>query len=132
MGRVKERRDVYRTGVVRSLKRPNNYKGMLMIEDRIFTEQELLAIAVVSPGARVNSIRGGKVVQKQELSMPSRIEGLGACPNVNCITHPQHKESVSAIFFRVPGGLMVRCHFCDQVFTTTAFLRKYERTHSST
>ena len=48
--RVKERRDIYRAATVKSVSHPDHIKGMLMIEDREFDDDELRAIAAVSPG----------------------------------------------------------------------------------
>ncbi|MDJ0764329.1 MAG: aspartate carbamoyltransferase [Myxococcota bacterium] len=116
---VRERRDIYRAATVKSIRRPGNVKGMLMIEDREFTEDELRAIAAVSPGCRVNIIRNGQVARKLQLRLPERITGIPqmTCPNKGCITRIEHEESVRPIMIRA-GSDRVRCYYCDQLMTS--------------
>ena len=89
---------------------------MLMIEDRELTDDDLRAIAAVSPGCRINIVQGGQVTSKMELRLPDRISGIPqmACPNKGCITRAEHQESVAPIMHRI-GEDRVRCHYCDQV-----------------
>ncbi len=114
--RIRERRDVYRAATVKSVRRPGTIKGMLMIEDRELTSDELRAIATVSPGCRVNIVSGGQVESKMELRLPDTIEGIPGmtCPNKGCITRSEHQESVDPIMHRI-GEDRVRCHYCDQI-----------------
>ncbi len=114
--RVKERRDVYRAGCVRSVSRPENVKGILMIEDRVLNTDEMRLIASVSPGARVNRIENAGVVEKFELSLPSRISGIEQllCPNTGCITRPEHQEHVSCCFEKLDERTL-RCKYCDHI-----------------
>ena len=114
--RVKERRDVYRAGTVRSVARPDHVKGILMIEDRVLTREELRLIASVSPGARVNRIEDARVTEKLELQLPSVISGLEhvMCPNSGCITRPEHQEHVASCFEKLDDRTL-RCKYCDHI-----------------
>jgi aspartate carbamoyltransferase catalytic subunit len=114
--RIRERQDVYRAGTVRSMRRPGAVKGILMIEDREFLDDELRAIAAVSPGCTVNIIKGGAVVRKVQLNLPARVSGIPqmACPNKGCITHPSHMESVTPVMVR-SGENRVCCDYCDHL-----------------
>jgi aspartate carbamoyltransferase catalytic subunit len=113
---VRERKDIYRAGTVKSMRRPGAVKGILMIENREFTDDELRAIAAVSPGCRVNIIKGGQVVRKVQLKLPARISGIPqiACPNKGCITHAAHQESVAPVMVR-RGEHSVSCEYCDHL-----------------
>lgn len=117
--RVRERKDVYRAGTVKSWRRPGHVKGMLMIEDREFSDEELRAIAAVSPGCRVNSIKGGQVVRKVQLRLPARVSGIPeiACPNRGCITHVAHQESVAPVMIR-SGSNLVSCGYCGHLMAS--------------
>ncbi|MDD5308776.1 MAG: aspartate carbamoyltransferase [Deltaproteobacteria bacterium] len=114
--RVRERKDIYRLGTVKSVRRPGKIKGIVMIEDRELSDAELAVVAAVSPGCRVNIIRGGQVARKMELRLPWRIAGIPgmACPNKGCITRDEHRESVLPVMIRM-GANVVRCHYCDQI-----------------
>ncbi len=117
--RVREGRDIYRAGTVRSVRRPGTTKGMLMIEDRELTEEEIRAVATVSPGCRVNIIRDSQVAEKLELKLPHRIFGIPqmSCPNSGCISREEHQESVDPVMMRVSTD-SVRCYYCDQIMTS--------------
>ncbi len=114
--RVRERGDVYRAGCVRSVSRPDHVKGILMIEDRVLSRDELRLVAAVSPGARVNRIEHARVVEKAELSLPDEVTGIAQllCPNSGCITRPEHQEHVPAAFSRIGEDLLC-CEFCDTI-----------------
>jgi aspartate carbamoyltransferase catalytic subunit len=114
--RVRERKDIYRAGTVKSIRRPGAVKGILMIENREFTDDELRAIAAVSPGSTVNIIKGGQVFRKVQLKLPARISGIAqiSCPNKGCITHPSHQESVAPKMLR-RGENSVSCAYCDHL-----------------
>jgi len=115
--RVRENHDIYRGGTVKTSKTPSQErKGMLMIEGRDFSINELRAIAAVSPGCRVNLIEGGQVSKKLQLTLPAKITNIPqmSCPNKGCITHIQHKESVSPAMVRSSQDL-VSCDYCDHL-----------------
>ena len=114
--RVRERADIYRAATVKSVSHPDHVKGMLMIEDREFNDEELRAIAAVSPGCTVNLIAESRVAKKLKLRLPERIHGLPeiSCPNNGCMTRREHQESVAPMMLRV-GDDRVRCYYCDQL-----------------
>jgi aspartate carbamoyltransferase catalytic subunit len=120
---VRERGTVYRSGTVHRKRAPGRIKGMLMLEDRELTNDELRMVATVSPGCRVNSVKEGNVVRKIALRLPDVIEGIPGlrCTNSGCITRPKYREHVAARLIRTAGDLL-RCHFCgnlmrgDEVF----------------
>jgi len=122
--RVRERRDIYRAATVKSLRRPGSIKGMLMIENRNLDDDDLKAIAAVSPGCTVNFIQNAKVVRKLKMKMPGHITGIPGliCTNRDCITRPEHQESVSPIMVRNDEDNNVKCHYCDHIMNAVKFL----------
>lgn len=114
--RVRERGDFYRCGTVKAVNRPGTIKGILMIEERELTHEDLSVIAAVSPGSTVNIIRGGQVARKIRLQLPLRISGIAemSCPNRGCITRSEHAESVAPAMLRA-GCDKMRCYYCDQL-----------------
>lgn len=85
-------------------------KDILKIEGKMVSEEAANLIALVSPGASVNIIKGGKVEKKFEVKMPQEIRGYGKCPNPNCIT----QEGGRRHFAHDKGGY--RCHYCERLF----------------
>ncbi|MBW2278170.1 MAG: aspartate carbamoyltransferase regulatory subunit, partial [Deltaproteobacteria bacterium] len=121
--KVRERRDIYRAATVKSLALPGEIKGMLMIEDREFTDEELHDIAAVSPGCTVNFVKGAKVERKLRMKLPGRIDGIAGmvCTNKGCISRPEHLESVNPLMMKAAGG-KICCHYCDQLMDSVQFL----------
>ena len=119
---VRERRDIYRAATVKPVNRPGDVKGMLMIEKRELDDDDLRAIAAVSPGCTVNFVQDAKVRRKLRLRMPARIEGVRrmVCTNRGCITRPEHLEAVSPVLVR-SGGDKLRCRYCDHLMDTVHF-----------
>jgi aspartate carbamoyltransferase catalytic subunit len=118
--RVRERGDIYRAATVKSLRRPDSIKGMLMIENRELNEKELRMIAAVSPESTVNMVTEGKVVRKLKMRLPSRVEGISGilCTNKGCVTRPEHQEYVKPLMVRFDEK-SVRCHYCDNVMASS-------------
>jgi aspartate carbamoyltransferase catalytic subunit len=114
--RIRERGDVYRAATVMPRNRPGMVKGMLMIEDRTFTEAELRAIAAITPGCTVNFIEAAKVRRKLRLRMPDVISDIPGmvCLNRGCITRPEHLEAVPPVMLAAGEG-RVRCRYCDHL-----------------
>ncbi|MBN2723466.1 MAG: aspartate carbamoyltransferase [Deltaproteobacteria bacterium] len=117
---VRERRDIYRSATVRSISRPDNIKGMLMIENRELNTDELKIIATVSPGARVNVIHESTVVKKLELQLPDIVEDIRTvrCPNHGCISNPEHMEHVAPKFHKI-SSTALRCHYCSTILPSS-------------
>lgn len=120
---VRERKEIYRAGTVKSVSRAGEVKGILMIEDRALTDHEIRAIAAVSPGCRINVIEGGKVSRKLVVTLPPRITGIPqmACPNKGCITRVEHLEYVAPVMVRA-GLDLLRCYYCDQLMPSAQML----------
>jgi aspartate carbamoyltransferase regulatory subunit len=85
-------------------------KDIVKIEGKVISEEAANMIALVSPGASVNLIRGGKVERKFDVSMPAEVKGNGKCPNPNCIS----AENMRRAFMKEKSGY--RCHFCERLF----------------
>jgi aspartate carbamoyltransferase regulatory subunit len=85
-------------------------KDIVKIEGKLVSQEAANMIALVSPGASVNIIKGGKVDEKYEVKMPGEVRGGGKCPNPNCISG----ESGEKFFKNEKGGF--RCHYCERLF----------------
>ncbi len=123
MLRVRERGDIFRTGVVEARKRPGTKKGVLMIKERYLVPEELRLIAAIAPGATVNDIRGGQVVRKLDLYLPQDIEGLSGmqCTNHHCITRHEFCEHIPPRVVRMEdekGSHVVKCFYCNNLMAS--------------
>lgn len=86
-------------------------KDIVKIEGKVVDEDAGNTIALISPGATINIIENEKVVKKYTVELPERLEGLGRCPNPNCITNSQRAKKE----FSMDAGLY-RCHYCERLF----------------
>jgi aspartate carbamoyltransferase regulatory subunit len=86
-------------------------KDILKIEGKLVSDESANLIALVSPGATVNIIKGSKIEKKYEVSLPKEVRGIARCPNPNCIT-----IEVARTYFAKEDGESYRCHFCERLF----------------
>jgi aspartate carbamoyltransferase regulatory subunit len=77
-------------------------KAIIKINDRYPSPYEIDRIALFAPDARVNTIRGFKVVEKRSVEVPARIEGFVRCANPMCVTN--HQPVVTAFDVVVEGS----------------------------
>ena len=117
--RLSERGDICRMGVVEARRRPGTRKGVLMIQGRFLTDEELRLVATMTPGATVNDIRDRHVSRKRDLYLPAVVKGLPgmSCTNHRCITRPEYHEHVPPIATRVGGASSsaVKCLYCNNL-----------------
>jgi len=60
--RVRERGNIFRSGVVEAHKRPGTIKGVLMIKDRFLDQEELRLVAALAPAHRLGAVRRVEMV----------------------------------------------------------------------
>ncbi len=69
-------------------------------------------IGYVDPGATVNLIRDGKLVEKRSIPMPERLIGVIRCKNPRCITSTEQElEQVFKLTDREKK--IYRCVYCE-------------------
>ena len=86
-------------------------KDIIKINDTI--DVNLDALGYIDPGATVNTIRGGKVVKKEHLTLPKVITGgVIRCKNPRCITSVQ-PELEQTFFLEDGENKIYRCMYCE-------------------
>ncbi|NOX71094.1 MAG: aspartate carbamoyltransferase regulatory subunit [Candidatus Micrarchaeota archaeon] len=88
-------------------------KGIVKISNRFLTKKEADKIAIVAPGANINTIRNFEVEKKEKLSIPDIVESIVKCANPNCITNIENHPTKFHVLKRNP--LMIKCHYCERV-----------------
>jgi|YNPNPStandDraft_1061719.scaffolds.fasta_scaffold167763_1 aspartate carbamoyltransferase regulatory subunit len=88
-------------------------KDIVKIAERIITEKEANIVALVSPGATINIIKNSKVEKKYVVSLPEKLDGIGTCPNPNCITN---SEGDTKKTFIKENEDEYRCYYCERLF----------------
>jgi len=87
-------------------------KGIIKIEDKFFTEEEISRLSVVAPNIVLNIIHNYDVVEKKTATIPDVLKDIVKCNNPKCITN---NEPMSTIFHAVDkhNGIL-KCHYCEK------------------
>ena len=90
-------------------------KGIIKIENRELTPEEVDKIALIAPQATLNIISDFKVTEKFGVKLPERIERIVKCINPRCITSQQSVPTRFDVVQTSPPVL--RCQYCERVMT---------------
>ena len=94
-------------------------KGVIKIDNRFLTKDEVNKIAVLAPSATVSIIKNYKIEEKIEVKIPQKLVGIIDCPNPGCVTN---KEKISTNFKVMrEDPLEVKCLYCERVFGKDEF-----------
>ena len=84
-------------------------KGIIKVEDKFFTDEEISRLSVVAPNIVLNIIKDFEVVEKKTVTTPSEIKGIVKCNNPKCITNNEPMKT----HFHVSNGILT-CHYCEK------------------
>ncbi len=99
-----------------STKKEGSLKDVLILTDIIITSEAMKKIASISPDITFNLIYKEKnLFEKKKVKNPDDIEGLGTCPNKNCVTN--HESEAISKFHRNNGGY--KCYYCGKLLKRT-------------
>lgn len=87
-------------------------KGIIKVEEKIFTDEEISRLSVVAPNVVLNVIKDYEVVEKKAVVTPSELRGIVRCNNPKCVTNNEPMDTV----FNVIGEdtVVLKCHYCDK------------------
>jgi len=88
-------------------------KGIIKIEDRELTTDEVNKIALIAPQATLNIISDYRVVRKTRVELPRHIERIVKCFNPRCITNQQPVTTRFEVIEFSPPAL--RCCYCERI-----------------
>lgn len=87
-------------------------KGIIKIEDKFFSDEEISRLSVVAPNIILNIIRDYEVVEKKSATTPDILKGIVKCNNPKCITN---NEPMPTVFHAVDkSNGILRCHYCEK------------------
>ncbi len=87
-------------------------KGIIKIEGRLLTQEEVNKISLIAPDATVNIIKDSEVVEKFKVAIPDSIEEFLKCFNPNCVSNHQNIQSRFHVINKNP--IRIRCHYCER------------------
>jgi len=75
---------------------------------------DMTVLGYIDPGITVNIIREGKLVKRERLSLPKRVQDVIKCRNPRCITSTE-QELRHEFRLTDPEKQVYRCIYCDSV-----------------
>ena len=84
-------------------------KGIIKVEDKFFTDEEISRLSVVAPNIVLNIIHDFEVIEKKTVTTPEVIRGIVRCNNPKCITNNEPMPTL----FHVANGILT-CHYCEK------------------
>lgn len=91
-------------------------KDLIKIENVYISEEQANQLALYAPNATVNQIEEYEVTKKLNLSLPSNISAVFACPNTNCISHGEPVDSSFKVISK-KQDIQLKCKYCEKVFS---------------
>lgn len=84
-------------------------KGIIKVENKWFTDEEISRLSVVAPNIVLNIIKDFQVIEKKMVTTPSEIIGIVKCNNPKCITNNEPMLT----HFHVTDNVLT-CHYCEK------------------
>ncbi|MGL4851494.1 MAG: aspartate carbamoyltransferase regulatory subunit [Phocaeicola sp.] len=87
-------------------------KGIIKVEDRYFTDEEISRLSIVASNIKLNIIRDYEVVDKRQVVIPNELRGIVKCNNPKCITNNEPMTTLFRVIDK-EGGIL-KCHYCEK------------------
>ena len=87
-------------------------KGIIKVEDKFFTDEEISRLSVVAPNIVLNIIRNYEVVEKKTVTTPDELRGIVKCNNPKCITNNEPMQTLFHVVDKEKG--ILKCHYCEK------------------
>lgn len=87
-------------------------KGIIKIENKFFSDEEISRLSVVAPNVVLNIIRNFEVVEKKKVETPDELRGIVKCNNPKCVTNNEPMATMFTVIDKNAG--IIRCHYCDK------------------
>jgi aspartate carbamoyltransferase regulatory subunit len=88
-------------------------KGLIKIENFYPSSKELNLVSLVAPEATITILRGGEIIDKKRVEIPSMLKGVINCANPNCISSQANECVTPKIYFK---DKMFSCYYCEKKF----------------
>jgi len=87
-------------------------KGIIKIENKYFSDEEISRLSVVAPNVVLNIIKNYEVVEKKKVETPDELRGIVKCNNPKCITNNEPMKTVFHVIDKEHG--IIKCHYCEK------------------
>ena len=87
-------------------------KGIIKVQDKFFSDDEVSQLSVVAPNVVLNIIKDYEVVEKKTVKTPDELRGIVKCNNPKCITNNEPMKTIFHVIDKDAG--ILKCHYCDK------------------
>lgn len=87
-------------------------KGIIKVEEKHFTPEEVNMLALVSTEVVISVICDYQVVEKIKVDLPEEINGLVKCTNPKCISNNEPMKGRYHVINKQEG--ILKCHYCNR------------------
>mgnify|MGYP000184565909 FL=1 len=87
-------------------------KGIIKVEDKFFTDEEISRLSIVAPNIVLNIINDYEVVAKKTAATPDELRGIVKCNNPKCITNNEPMQTLFHVVNKKSG--ILKCHYCEK------------------
>ena len=87
-------------------------KGIIKVEKKFFTDEEISRLSVVAPNVVLSIIKDYEVVEKKQIVMPDELKGIVKCNNPKCITNNEPMQTWFHVVDKELG--ILKCHYCEK------------------
>lgn len=94
------------------LSKKMGHKGIIKIENKFFTDEEISKLSVVAPNVVLNVIKSYEVVEKKKVETPDTLCGIVKCNNPKCITNNEPMQTVFNVIDKNNGT--IKCRYCEK------------------
>ena len=94
------------------ISKKTGHKGIIKIENKFLTDEEISRLSVVAPNVVLNVIKNYEVVEKKTVETPDELRGIVRCNNPKCITNNEPMQTIFHVTDKEQG--IIRCHYCDK------------------
>jgi aspartate carbamoyltransferase regulatory subunit len=94
-------------------------KDVIKIEHKQVDKEDVNKIALVSPKASVNIIKGFEIKEKFNVKLPKEVVGILRCTNPVCVTLVEPVKSRFVVEEEDP--LRLRCAYCERIQSGLVF-----------
>lgn len=88
------------------------HKGIIKVENKFFTNEEISRLSVVAPNVVLNIIRNYEVVEKKTVETPDELHGIVKCNNPKCITN--NEPMATRFVLTDPEAGTLQCQYCKK------------------
>lgn len=89
-------------------------KGIIKVEDKFFTQDEINQLSVVAHKVVLSVIRDYEVVEKMTVQLPEELKGIVKCNNPKCITNNEPMSTYFTVKDMRGSSPMLKCRYCDK------------------